>query len=301
MAEDRDRRDIGGGLLVVLAALLFGGIVTIGRSEPVRDVPVSALLSIRFGTAAVLLAVLLVIARQPIRPAPGEGRRLLLLGALGYGIEAGFFFLALTRGTAATVTLLFYTYPVWVAVLSGVLGMGLPGLLVGGSLVAAVAGSGIVVASSGGLDITGLGIAFALASAATISFFLIGLEALVPRTSSLAASMWIALSASAAHGTFALVSGTGRLPTWPDEWLAILAMGVLTSGAFSLLFLGVRRLGAVRSSIISSLEPVAAAILALAFLGEVLRLGVVAGGALILTGAVAASLARGVPEPEAGP
>jgi drug/metabolite transporter (DMT)-like permease len=301
MAEDRGRRDIAGGLLVVLAALLFGGIVTIGRSEPLRDVPVSALLSIRFGTAAILLAVLLLVARQPIRPAPGEGRRLLLLGALGYGIESAFFFLALTRGTAATVTLLFYTYPVWVAVLSGVLGMGLPGLLVGGSLVAAVAGSGVVVASSGGLDITGLGIAFALASAVTISFFLTGLEALVPRTSPLGASMWIALSASAAHATFALVSGTGRLPTWPDEWLAILAMGVLTSGAFSLLFLGVRRLGAVRSSIISSLEPVAAAILALAFLGEVLRLGVVAGGGLILAGAVAASLARGVPEPEAGP
>jgi drug/metabolite transporter (DMT)-like permease len=301
MAEDRGRRDIAGGLLVVLAALLFGGIVTIGRSEPLRDVPVSALLSIRFGTAAILLAVLLLVARQPIRPAPGEGRRLLLLGALGYGIESAFFFLALTRGTAATVTLLFYTYPVWVAVVSGVLGMGLPGLLVGGSLVAAVAGSGVVVASSGGLDITGLGIAFALASAVTISFFLTGLEALVPRTSPLGASMWIALSASAAHATFALVSGTGRLPTWPDEWLAILAMGVLTSGAFSLLFLGVRRLGAVRSSIISSLEPVAAAILALAFLGEVLRLGVVAGGGLILAGAVAASLARGVPEPEAGP
>jgi drug/metabolite transporter (DMT)-like permease len=75
-------------------------------------------------------------------------------------------------------------------------------------------------------------------------------------------------------------------------------MGVLTSGAFLLLFLGVRRLGAVRTSIISSLEPVAVAGLALVFLEESVRLGVLAGGSLILGGAVAATLARGVRKPE---
>ena len=293
-------RDLTGGLLTALAAVLFGMIVTIGRSEGVRDVPVSALLAIRFATAAALLALVLAVTRQPLRPARGEGRRLLLLGAFGYGVEAAFFFLALGRGTAATVTLLFYTYPVWVAVLSAAFGMGLPGLLVGGSLVAAVAGSGVVVASSGGLDITTLGIVFALTSAVTIAFFLIGLQTLVRRTSPLASSMWVALWASAGMTAFALITGT-RFPAWPDESVPILAMGLLTAGAFSFLFLGVRRLGAVRASIISSLEPVAAAVLALWFLGELLRPGVLLGGLLILGGAVAASLARGVPEPEAGP
>jgi drug/metabolite transporter (DMT)-like permease len=294
---DQGRRDVGGGLLTAVAALLFGAIVTLGRSVAVRDVPVSSLLAVRFGTAAAILALILVVRRGSLRPARGEGWRVVLLGAVGYAVESAFFFLALGRGTAATVTLLFYTYPVWVALLSAVVGMGVPGALVGGSLVAAVAGSGLVVASSGGLDITSPGIVFALASAVTISFFLIGLETLVTRTPSLASSMWIALSASAAHATFAVVSGTGRL-LHAEELLPVLGMGVLTSGAFLLLFLGVRRLGAVRASIISSLEPVAAAALALAFLGETLRLGVVGGGALILAGAVAAALARGVREPE---
>src|ERR671923_2012421 len=174
------------------------------------------------------------------RPARGEWGRVLLLGAVGYGVEAAFFFLALGRGTAATVTLLFYTYPVWVAVLSAVFGMGLPGILVGGALAAAVVGSGVVVASSGGLDITTLGILFALASAVTISFFLIGLETLVRRTSPLASSMWIALAASLGQAGLALTTGT-RFPDWPGEVLPILAMGALTAAAFSLLFLGVRR------------------------------------------------------------
>jgi drug/metabolite transporter (DMT)-like permease len=296
----RGRRDVIGGLLTATAAVVFGTIVTIGRSEGIRDVPVSSLLALRFGTAAALLAGVLAVTRQPVRPARGEWWRLLVLGVLGYGVEAALFFMALGRGTAATVTLLFYTYPVWVAVVSAVLGLGLPGLLVGGSLAAAVIGSGVVVASSGGLDITSLGIVFALSSAFMISFFLIGLERLVRRTSPLASSMWIALAAAAALGAIAVATGA-RLPAWPDEVVPILAMGGLTAAAFSLLFLGVRRLGAVRASIISSLEPVAAAVLALVFLGEDLRPGVMLGGILIVGGAVAASLARGVPEPEAGP
>ena len=294
------QRDLVGGLLVALGALLFGSVVVIGRTDTVQAVPVTSLLAVRFAVAAIILAVILTAGRQSLRPAPGEWLRLLLLGAVGYGVESGLFFLALGRGTAATVTLLFYTYPVWVAVLSAVLGLGVPGMLVGGSLVAAVAGSGLVVASSGGLDITGPGIAFALASAVTISWFLVGMELWVRRTPPLVASMWVAAGAALGHATFALSSG-GSFPPDGRAWLAVIGMGVLTSGAFSLLFLGLRRLGAVRASIVASLEPVMAAVLALVFLGEALRLGVIGGGTLILGGAVAASLARARPAPEAGP
>jgi drug/metabolite transporter (DMT)-like permease len=294
------RRDVVGGLLVALGAVLFGSVVVIGRTETVQDLPVPSLLAVRFGVAALLLAGILGASGRSLRPGSGEWLPLLALGALGYGVESGLFFLALGRGTAATVTLLFYTYPVWVAVMSAALGMGVPGLLVGGSLVAAVAGSGLVVGATGGLDITAAGIAFALASSVAISLFLVGLERWVRRTPPLVSSVWVAMSASAALAVAAVATGA-RFPTGGEAWLAVVAMGVLTSGAFGLLFLGVRRLGAVRSSIVASLEPVMAAVLALAFLGEALRLGVIGGGALILGGAVAASMARGRPEPEAGP
>src|SRR5918996_2162843 len=287
-------RDLVGGLVVALGALLFGSVVVIGRTDAIRALPVASLLAVRFAVAAVVLVVILGMSRQPLRPPRGEGLVLLALGAVGYAVESGLFFLALERGTAATVTLLFYTYPVWVALLSALLGMGGPGFLVGGSLVAAVAGSGLVVGSSGGLDITATGIAFALASSVTISLFLIALQRWVRRTPPLVSSLWVAGSASVALATAALVGGLA-FPTGATAWLAVGAMGMLTAGAFMLLFLGVRRVGAVRSSIVASLEPVMAAVLAWIFLGESLRPGVVGGGALILGGAVAASLARARP------
>jgi drug/metabolite transporter (DMT)-like permease len=281
-----------GALFVALAAVLFGGTVILGKLLANRDYPVTSMLAIRFGIGATLLAGTLALLRQPLRPAPGEGRGLIALGAVGYAAESALFFLALGHGTASAVTLLFFTYPALVAVYSAVLGMGLPGLLTAGSLLAAVAGAALVVGSSGGLAVSGAGVAFALGSALTFSLYLIGAEVVLQRTSSLAASMWVSASASMALAAIALLGGDGRLPTGPREWWPIVGMGAFTAAAFSSLFIGLRRLGAVRTSIIAALEPVAAAGLAIVFLDEPLRAGTVAGGVLILFASVTASLAR---------
>lgn len=288
-----------GGLIVGGAAGLFGAVVVLGRSLA-GEIPVSSLLAVRFGAAALVLVVILAVTRQGLRPASGEALRLVILGAVGYAGESALFFLALERGTAATVTLLFYTYPVWVALLAAVLGMGRPGLLLGGALVAAVGGAGMVVAASGGLDVTTPGIVFSLASAVAIAVYLVAFEALVRATPPLVAALWVAAGASAAQALVALMGGTGQLPDELTEWLTVLAMGVLTAGAFGGLFLGVQRLGALRTAIVSSLEPVFAAVLALLFLAEFLRPGVMVGGLLILGAAVAATLARGVRDPGTG-
>ncbi len=287
-----------GALFIAAAALLFGGTVVLGKLLTNRGISVTSMLAIRFATAALLLALVLAVARKPLRAAPGEGRRLLALGAIGYALESSLFFLALSHGSAAAVTLIFFTYPVLVAVLSAVLGMGMPGWLLGGSLLAALAGTGLVVGSSGGVEVTGAGILFALGSALTFSIYMIGAEVSLKRTSSMAASMWVSGSASLALAAFSVVSGNASLPEGIREWGPVLGMGAFTAGAFTLLFLGLKRLGAVRTSIVAAMEPVAASVLAALFLSEPLRAGTVGGGVLILAAAIAASIARrGLPEP----
>jgi drug/metabolite transporter (DMT)-like permease len=114
VARIQGKRDPLGGVFVAGAALLFGGVVVVGKTEAVQAIPVSSMLAIRFAVAAAALTVILSLTRGSLRPAPGEWRWLLILGGIGYATEAAFFFLALGRGTAATVTLLFYTYrEVW--------------------------------------------------------------------------------------------------------------------------------------------------------------------------------------------
>ena len=282
-----------GGLFVALASLQFGGVVVLGKIVTNAGLPVASFLAIRFLVAAVLIAAALAVSRQPLRAAPGEGWRLAVLGTVGYAVEAGLFFAAVRHGTAGAVTLLFFTYPVLVALLSMVLGRGFPGWVLAGSLLSAVAGAALVVVSGGGLDIGTAGILLALGSALMFSLYLTGAELVLKRTNSQTGSLWVSASAGAALVLFAAATGTAQWPVGLRQWAPVLGTAAFTAGAFVCLFAGLRRLGSVRTSIVAASEPLAATVLAVLFLDEPLRPGVVAGGVFILAGAVAASLARG--------
>ncbi|MFN2590812.1 MAG: DMT family transporter [Actinomycetota bacterium] len=286
------RLDPLGGALIGLASLQFGSVVVLGKIDTDHGLPVPSFLALRFLIAAALLAAALAVVRQPLLAAPGERLALTLLGVAGYAVEAALFFAAVRHGSAAAVTLLFFTYPVWVALAALALGRGLPGWLLGGALLAAVGGAALVVVSSGGLDISMSGVLFAFGSAFSFALYLTVVDIVLRRTNALTGSMWVSAAAGVALALFAAVSGSAALPDGGAQWAAVTGTAAFTAGAFVCLFAGLRRLGPVRTSIVAATEPLAASILAVVFLHEQLRAGTVGGGALILAGAVAASLAR---------
>ena len=285
--------DLIGVGFILLMALQFGAVVVLGKiATRSGGLPVPSLLAFRFGFAAILLAAALLLSRQSLRAAPGEGWRLAALGVGGYAVEAAFFFAGLKHGTAAAATLLFFTYPVVVSLFAYALGKGLPGWLLGGALVAAVGGAAVVAVSGGGVGIDGVGVAWELASSVTYALYLIGAAAVLKRTNSLVGGMWVAASASLGLAVYAVLTGTADAPNGWHQWGPVLGMGLFTSGAFVTLFAGLRRLGAVRTAIISASEPLSAAALAAIFLGERVQGGTIVGGLMILGASVAASVAR---------
>lgn len=284
-------------MLVALASLQFGTVVVLGKLALRTDLPLMSLLAFRYALSALLLAAILLVLRQPLAAARKERLGAVILGVATYAVESSFFFAALRHGTAATVTLLFFTYPVFVMLGSMGLGHGTPTRKVVGSLAFGVGGAAIVVGSAGGLSIAGLGVAFALCSAVMYSAYLMGADAVLRRTTPLTASMWVNASVAVALGGVALATGGMRPPSGWAEWGPILAMSAASSGAFVCLLAGLRRLGAVRTAIIAATEPLASALLAFAILGEEVRLGTAIGGALILGGAVMATMARTRPLP----
>jgi len=284
--------DLTGAGLVVLTSLQFGGVVVLGKIVTDSGLSIPSFLAFRFALAAAILALVLAVIRLPLAAAPGEGWKLAVLGTAGYSVEAGLFFFALRHGTAAAITLLFFTYPVFVSLISLLTGKGLPGRLLGAALVAAVAGASLVVLTGHGVQVDGAGVALALGSALTFSLYLSGADVVLERTNSLAGAMWVSGSAAAALAAYALASGSGEWPSGWHQWGPVLGTAVFTAGAFFCLFAGLRKLGAVRTSIVAATEPLAASALAAIFLGQRVGAGVVAGGALILAGAVTASLAR---------
>lgn len=284
--------DVAGGALIALTSLQFGAVVVFGKFATRAGLAVAPMLATRFAIAAALLAFALAAVRQPLLAAPGERLRLVALGVAGYAVEAGLFFAGLAHGTVPAVTLLFFMYPVFVSAIAFATGRGLPGRLLGAALLSAMAGAALVVLAGGRAAVDAAGVAFALSSALAFALYLVGADAVLKRTNSLAGAMWVSASAAAALAIYSLLAGVARWPSGWHEWWPILGMAVCTAGAFVCLFAGLRRLGAVRTSIVAATEPLAAAALAVVFLGERLRAGTVAGGALILGGAIVASLAR---------
>lgn len=288
------RHDAVGGVLVALAALQFGVVILFGKqlTDGPDAMPVEAMLAVRFAVAAVVMAAALAALRRPLLAARGERRGLALLSVFGYGVEATFFFLALQHGTAAAVTLLFFLYPVIVALGAWLAGLGTPGRMTVVALACAIVGAITVVVTGAGLEIDTLGVVFALVSAATYSGYLIAADIVLRRTQSLTSGMWVSGGAAIGLLGWAVATDAWRLPVDGRGWWLVVGMGVATAGAFVCLMEGIQRIGALRTSIVSALEPLAASLLAWVVLGERVTGGVALGGTLILAGAITASLSR---------
>jgi drug/metabolite transporter (DMT)-like permease len=300
MSEDLAARDtrrattrggeLAGAGFTVAMAVLFSGVVIFGKAILDGHLPF-VILSVRFAGTAVVLGLLARATGRALAPEPGERLGLVLAGIFGYGTESALYFSALNHGSAAAVTLLFYTYPVIVMLVSIAIERRAPAGLLIVALGLAVAGSAIVVVGGSGVDIEPVGIVLSLACATAYSGYLMGTDRVLKRTNPMTAGLWLAGSAAVANVAYALAFRATDLPA-AGQWWQLTGMALFTAGAFVCMLAGLQRIGAVRNAIIGVLEPLSVALLAWAFLSEPLSAPVAIGGTLILGGAVCATLVR---------
>lgn len=281
-------------ILVAFGASLFGCVVFLAKLLSRGGLSVPMALAIRFAICSVLLAGVVIALRAQRFPVRGEWLGLLFAIAL-YALEASLFFAALHHGEAATVTLLFFTYPVFIVVVLLALGQGLPGRLVATSTLAVVSGAALIAGSSGGLSIQPLGILFVLCSAAAYTGYVVVVHRALRLSNPLTASMSVTGGVAIALFATSALLGETALPGSVQEWAELCGMGFGSAAGTVCFFVGLRRIGPVRTSILSTLEPLAVAVLSFIVLAEALRPGTVVGGLLILGGAVVAARANSVP------
>ncbi|MBI4729008.1 MAG: DMT family transporter [Acidobacteria bacterium] len=273
-----------GAALAAAGALSFGTTVALSRALARAGLPPSGVLGIRFGVAAILLWVLLAAARRPLAPAPGERLAAFALGAVLYAVEATFFYLALRRGSAAAVALLFYSYPAMVTVAEAIAGARGIGRRTIGALALSTLGAALVVGPGDRLAISGAGVGFAMAAALTFAVYLMAGARLTARSDPRASAAMVAAGTAASNLVWAaLVSRAGV----PLRFLPlVVANGLATAAAFALVFAALRRLRAADTSVILTLEALWAGLMAWIFLGEAVGPLQAAGGAAILSAAV---------------
>lgn len=300
-ADEDVRRQLTGLLCAVGSASAFGLTVVVQRELATRGLGVTTALGVRFTAASLVLLLVLAVTRQRLAPAAGERVRALLLGVVGYATEAGFFYLALQRGSAGAVALLFYAYPTAVAMIEAAAGRAPLSSRTVGALAASTGGAALVVVAGERVVITTAGVAFAVSSAVCFAVYIVLSEQLIRRSSPAATSAAVAGGAGVALLTVGAATGSFDLPAADVPLLLVNA--VATAAAFGLMYAALPRLGAGPTAIVMTLEAFVALALAVPLLHETLRPLQILGGVAIVAAAVtvARDTREGPAQEERGP
>jgi drug/metabolite transporter (DMT)-like permease len=281
----------GAAALVALSAACFGAMAIFAKWAYAAGVDVWGILLPRFAVAAL---VLWAVARLAGLASAPRGRRagLAAMGA-AYVAQAACFFGALLYIPAGLVALLLYLFPLFVVLLSRALGDEPLTARRLAALAASLAGTALALGPDalgrGGIDPRG--IALGVAAAAIYSVYIVGGTRATRGVAPLVASAWIMGSGALVVATIVAARvATGRPVAFATDvagWSAVgAATLVSTVIAVSAFFAGLAALGASRTAVISTFEPVVTVGLAALLLDERLRPLQIAGGALVLGGAL---------------
>lgn len=290
-----------GGLLKVLAAAAalgtLGPVAALAYGEGMEPATLSAL---RAGIGAAILGAIVLSRRQPsvsiARLAPRQ-RALLALAVAVNGLMNLTLFFGFGAMAVGLVMVIFYCYPVLVALMSAALGR--ERLTPVRILALAFAGAGLALVLGSqlgpGAHATAAGVALAGFAATCHAVYLVAIRGGFDEVPAVQATSLVLAGGLAISGTTALViEGVGVAGEWlasPVAWAAIVCAGTFGAALPKVwVIAGVRLIGSTRVAVAMLMEPVVAVAVAAAALGQRLTGLELAGGAAILVAVVLAQL-----------
>jgi drug/metabolite transporter (DMT)-like permease len=284
---------IFGILLIVTSAASFGTLPIFTLYAYAAGMDALTIMFFRFTLASAVMVGILVARGEPLP------RGILLLrptgmGAIAYVGQAFCYLTALKYASAGLVVLLFYLYPVFVAVLAAVL---LRERVTGSKMFAlglALVGTALTVGPEGG-QLPGILLA-ALAALICSVYILVGAQ-VMKQMSVWQSSTVIFASAGVMSGILMAVKGP-QLPATAAGWGVAASIALFATVLPVVTFLaGLSRIGPTNAGMVSTLEPVVTILLAALLLGEAPQPLSLVGGGLILVGVVLLTRAElGQPE-----
>src|SRR5690349_2038827 len=209
-------KQLTGILLIAISAASFGTLAIFGRFLYADGLDTFTMLFLRFGLAALLMLVILLVRKEPF---PG-GKILLKLigmGALGYVGQSFSFLTAIKFASAGLVALLLYLYPSFVFVLSVMVLREKVTSFKLAALVLALIGTALTVDPAGGQL---YGILLAVAAAGIYSIYIIVGTNVMKHVSVVQSPLVIFASAGAVYGILTAFHGV-HLPSTNSGWLSI--------------------------------------------------------------------------------
>ena len=268
-----------GILLVAVSAAGFGALAIFARYAYADGLNAPSIMFFRFSLATVAMFGLLLARRERL-PQGAVLLTLMGMGGVGYFGQAICFLTSLQYASSGLAALLLYLYPAFVAMLSAWLlkepleGIKIPALCL------ALAGTALTVGPEGG---KWQGILLAILAAAIYSVYIIVGTRVMKQVSAIQSSTVIFGSAAVVSG-ITMLAGGSQLPATQAGWAALVSLVLISTVLPVSTFLaGLKRIGPVDTSMISTMEPAVTVVLAAVFLGETLKPVTLMGGAILLS------------------
>ena len=259
-----------GYMAVLASSVCFGFLGYFGKIGYKLGYTPLSLLTVRFTLAAILLWIVAIVRGRHLYRAPRKDMLVLVAQGVAYACTALGFFNALRYLPASLASIIFYVHPILTIAAATFLfkeRLTLPKCI---AVMLAVLGTALISAPGGsgsGFQLTGfLWITFGAASYSV--FTLIGqktTQAAEPFVVTTYSITFCALTLILLNPPLYMLDGSLSAPMWAVG----VGIGFISSVLAILLYVvGIKAIGAARTSIVSAAEPVSAVILAALLLGE---------------------------------
>jgi drug/metabolite transporter (DMT)-like permease len=272
--------------MIVISACCFGSLTTLTLLATRSGLPLLNVILWRFALAAIVLFVVTIRARRA-HAFDKTALRLMLIGATAQALISYLSFKALDYLPVGILAFLFYTYPAWVAAISAATRREALTRVRLIALVLAMAGIAVMIETPAVHTFSTTGICLALGTAFLYALYLPALHAAQRELPPLVSTFYLVSGIAMSFLVVAIATGKLALPGTLETWSYLLLLSLIgTVVAFGSMIAGLRVLGPVRSSIISTVEPFFTAVLGAVVLAERLTVATLAGGAMIASAVI---------------
>ena len=274
-----------GIVLIILSAAGFATLGIFGKLAYSQGFSLIGSLLWRVGGAAAALWLWLLLCNQ-WRIRRRAAATAFWLGALLYTLQAALFFGALVYSSAGLTTLMFFTYPAFVAIIRWIF------LRQPVYFWHVIALSLAIAGCIANIDwrhemIHPLGIGLGIASGASYGLYLVFSARLVQTASPIKTAAYMLFGATTTALGLAISQHQLILPQTLSQLGPLAGLAILSTALpIVFLFIGLQRLDVISASILSTLEPILAVVMGIALLGESLWVGQIIGGVMILASSV---------------
>lgn len=290
-----------GTVYTLLAACGFAAVSTLTSIATGQGVSLYVVLLWRYVIGAVVMVAYVGTQHYPRMPWR-EAARFIVLGGGGQALLVGLALSSLKYIGVATLAFLFYTYPAWVTLVQTMRGaepvtprrLAALALSFGGIVViVGVPGADSNGAPPGAPGFPAAGIALALGAAMVYGMYIPLMQWLQKTHSVAVTSAYAKIGSAICFLLLALQDHSLTATMSSTAWEAIVALTLFSTVMPALFFLmGLMRLGAVRTAIVSTVEPFITAVLGAAVLGQAVSANMLAGGAMIVAAVVLLQVRR---------